>query len=563
MSTKLLNQVSAFQYVTAPKAPTYRAIVQVFYEAKQHYIIELRPDELFEKLRQAGYYLAELDQDSLGLPLDLIERRERLEQELQQLVRWGNLTNSHDLAAATCLQDFYRARFVYRLTSIGEAAHRAVLDVEATVGRSGSLQTAMLVRIRDALASLAETALSASLDGPTVVNQLRDLCSAFDSLTAEAGRFLSDLDRYTDSPRLATATSSGPGLPDADRFLLHKQAVLSYISSFVDQLRRLAGEIASSLAVVQRRGIEEVLLTAVAAAELPPSLEEQDPRSCWLGEQRARFEGICCWFLGQAGAEPTVERLRAVAVGAVIKLTRGLGRLNERRAHPADRAADFRALARWFQRCPDDDSAHRLYQAAFGVYPARHFHIAEENPGTTSAAESFWQASPVAVPVRLRSFGHLSQAGRPPAARDYSSEKQWIAARRRREREALDAAYQRFLGSEYTCISDLATLEEAELDALLSLLSDALAAPRDKDGIRRARTSDGRYQVSLRIPPESDTHQVVVMTPRGWLRCRDFGIRLVARPGQMRKAAREPQEPFPTDLSTDSQAADGSEAKAL
>lgn len=550
--------MSAFQYVTVPKAPTYRAIVQVFYEAKQHYIIELRPDELFEKLHQAGYYLAELDQDSL----DLAERRERLEQELQQLVRWGNLTNSHDLAAATCLQDFYRARFIYRLTAIGEAAHRAVLDVEATVGRSGSLQTAMLVRIRDALESLAAAALSSSLDGPTVLNQLRDLCSAFDSLTAEAGRFLADLDRYTDSPRLVTAPARGTGLPDADRFLLHKQAVLSYISSFVDQLRRLAGEIADSLAAVQRRGIEELLLAAVAAAELPPALEEQDPRSCWLSEQRARIEGICCWFLGQDGAEPTVERLRAVAVGAVIKLTRVLGRLNERRAHPADRAADFRALARWFHRCPDDESAHRLYQAAFGLYPARHFHIAEENPGATSAAESFWQAPPVAVPVRLRSFGHLSHAGRPPAARDHSNEKQWIAARRRREREALEAAYERFLGSEYTCISDLATLTEPELDALLLLLSDAMAAPRDQDGIRRARTADGRYQVSLKIPPESDTHQVAVMTPRGWLRCRDFGIRLEARPGHVRKAAHQQAEPSAMDMNTGSQAANGSEAKA-
>jgi len=40
---RLLDQVPVFRYVTAENAPNYRAILEVFVEAKEHYVIELRP----------------------------------------------------------------------------------------------------------------------------------------------------------------------------------------------------------------------------------------------------------------------------------------------------------------------------------------------------------------------------------------------------------------------------------------------------------------------------------------------------------------------------------------
>jgi uncharacterized protein (TIGR02677 family) len=118
---RLLNQVAAFHYVTAPNAPTYRAVVQAFHEAKQHYVIELRPAEVLERVRQAPYHVELQDEDEV--------RR-----HLEQLVAWGNLLRTHDPVAVSRIDDFYKGRYVYHLTSVGEAAHRAVLDVEATVG---------------------------------------------------------------------------------------------------------------------------------------------------------------------------------------------------------------------------------------------------------------------------------------------------------------------------------------------------------------------------------------------------------------------------------------------
>ncbi len=93
---RLLDAVPVFRYVTADNAPNYRALLEVFVEAKERYLIELRPANV--------------------------------------------------------------RRFLYRLTPASEAAHRAGREVEATVGRSGALQTSMLVEVRDALGALVAAA---------------------------------------------------------------------------------------------------------------------------------------------------------------------------------------------------------------------------------------------------------------------------------------------------------------------------------------------------------------------------------------------------------------------
>src|SRR5438270_3284670 len=111
---RLLNHVAAFNYVTVEGAPIYRAIVQVLYDAKQHYVIELRPDEILEHIRRARYHT---EADST----------ERLAYYLERLVEWGNLEPRLDTTAATRIEDFYRNRQIFHLSTTGEAAHAAVL----------------------------------------------------------------------------------------------------------------------------------------------------------------------------------------------------------------------------------------------------------------------------------------------------------------------------------------------------------------------------------------------------------------------------------------------------
>jgi uncharacterized protein (TIGR02677 family) len=497
---RLLDQVAVFHYVTAPNAPTYRAIMQIFYEAKQHYVIELRPAEVLEQLQRSTYHVELADEDTMDRALD-------------QLVGWGNLLRTHDTAAVSHIEDFYRRRHLYYLTTVGEAAHRAVLEVEATLGKTGALQTTMLVKIRDTLRSLAAQLAAPAAEPVGLVTLLHDLHAAFDTLTQEANRFIGELGRH-----------SGERV-DEERFAMYKRAVLAYIGRFVSELRRLAAEIAMYVQASDAAGMAEAIAGAATAAELPPVLDGHDPVASWIAEQCARWDGVRTWFVGsRRHPEPTVERLANVAVNAVVGLTRALARLNDRRTRPVDRAADYRTMARWFAGCDSDEDAHRLWQAATGLYAGRHFHIPEEDMDLSGRNASWWDATPVAVPIRLRTHGATSSAGRPSPALDYSADKQWIAQMRRREREQLAAAMRRFAGCGRLDFRAIESLDAAEFDLLLSLLDQALGAPRGANGSRRARTADGRLIVVLQPPATDDASVVTLDTPRGRLRCRNYRI---------------------------------------
>ncbi len=498
---RALNQAAAFQYVTVDNAPTYRAIMQVFFEARQRYVIELRSADVLERLASSALHFE-------------LPSAEALDYHLSHLVSWGNLGHTHDAGAVTRLADFYKKRFLYHLTTVGEVAHRAVLEVEATVGRSGSLQSTMLVKIRDAVLALAEAATLSSPEPDQVFRLFHDLHSAFDTLTEEANHFIAEIDR----------SETGPA--DEDRFIPYKQALLAYIARFVEQLRRLSDEIGAAIESMEAAGSNRLIAIAALSGDLPPALGEADPRAAWVAQQTARWAGTRTWFRGDAlvGTLPTVARLAEVAREAVISLTRTLGRLNDRRTRPVDRAADFRTLARWFSQCADDAATHHLWRSAFGLAPARHFDLMDDDPELVPPSTSWWVAPPVEVPVRLRSHGNVSSAGRPSPAADHSLTRQWIAQKRRREQAQLQEAMRRFAGRGELTISAIASLDAAQFDLLLTLLDSALTAPRAPDGAMMARTADGRLKISLKPPPPEATELVCLEVPTGKLYCLDYRI---------------------------------------
>lgn len=500
---RALNQVASFQYVTVENAPTYRAIMQIFFEARQRYVIELRAREVLELLQASPHHFELADEAAL-------------DRHLSQLVTWGNLAHAHDPGAVSRLEDFYKKRFVYHLTAVGETAHRAVIEVEATVGRSGSLQSTMLTKIRDALRELAALGARSEASPDAAFTLFHELDAAFTTLTEEANHFIAEIDR----------TDTGPAAEE--RFLVYKQALLAYISRFIEQLRRLGAEIRAAIEAVDASGAARLIDLASRSNDLPPSLGRGDPAVLWREEQARRLGGMRAWFCGEttSGAAPIVDRLAQVARDAVISLTRMLMRLNERRTRPVDRAADFRTLARWFARAPDDRAAHVLWRSAFGLYAARHFDLVEGDPDLVPSGTSWWEAPPVEVPIRLRTHGSSPTQGRPSQVPNHELSRQWIAQKRRHEQAVLREAIGRFSGRGVLTVSTLGQLSTSELEVFLSFIDEALTSPRQADGSRVARSSDGRFRITLVAPPRDERRLVALDAPSGRLYCADYRIQV-------------------------------------
>ena len=104
------DSAELFRHVSAEKAYFYRCIMNVFAAAKRQYRLQLRPDEVLAEARW---------------PAKLPEIEE-VNAALTQLTAWGNLESHPDTARVSSLSDFYRARYLYRLSQGGEAVESAL-----------------------------------------------------------------------------------------------------------------------------------------------------------------------------------------------------------------------------------------------------------------------------------------------------------------------------------------------------------------------------------------------------------------------------------------------------
>jgi uncharacterized protein (TIGR02677 family) len=142
------SAASLFSHVTAEKASFYRAIMDIFATAKRQFRLHLRPDEVLLEARWPGE----------RPPL------EEVQQGLTQLVEWGNLQAQPDTARVASIEDFYRKRLLYRLTSGGEAVEAGLRVFVSTLARRAELQSVALEDIRARLIALGELAREAPLD---------------------------------------------------------------------------------------------------------------------------------------------------------------------------------------------------------------------------------------------------------------------------------------------------------------------------------------------------------------------------------------------------------------
>ncbi len=511
------GRLTLFSYTVEPLAPLYRAVARLFLDAKSRYRIQFRPDEVAAELRR------------LDLPLELPEGS--VERALDRLVEWGNLRRRHDTGRVATLEDFRRRHFVYQLTPAGEAAERAVGEVLAALEQSGSLQRVMLGSIRRNLAEIRQE-LGYAQDPDSVATPSSDrlfellfnVTEQFRALTDNASTFLARLHEAIDGGEVHTTA-----------FLAYKQAVLEYLEQFLGELSEVAPQIAREILAIEATGSGRLIALAARADAAPAPLGMQDPAE----GLRRKWQGISSWFVGDGREPATVEHLRAAARGAINRILLVLERLHEKRFRRFSRTTDLLRLAGWFDElgstAAGEDRAHRLFQAAFGMFGARHLDGLEADPELVQPGVSWWEAPPVAVAPALRATGRQHVTGRTAQVVDHSRAKRFLAERHRRERESRAADLARFAGRGPLPLAGLPVLSAGELALLLDLLDRLLTASPSPAGERAAQSRDGRLR--LRLQPGEPGALAVVVTAVGRLALPAFTLTVEDAAGHVAAAA--------------------------
>jgi uncharacterized protein (TIGR02677 family) len=496
------NATALFRHVTADKAALYRAVMNVFAAAKRQYRLQLRPDEV---LAEAIWEGAPPTREELGLAL-------------AALTEWGNLESQPDMARVATLSDYYRARFLYRLSHGGEAVEAGLAVFEQTLRHRAELQTVALEDINSRLQALRRLLSEETVDVAKAHEILRDLVRVFEDLAANAQAFMAGVAR---SLELQQA--------DATAVVAYKRRLIEYLDRFMgdlirrtDAIARTLHELSDTIDGVLRQVAEREARDAAPGDADERAGETRRREDAW----RERWKGLRGWFLASGSEPPQAELLRARARAAIPQLLGAITAINERRSGRSDRSADFRVLARWFAATAGDDDAHRLARAAFALNPARHFSLDVQAGEDVAASTSWLDAPPLTINPRLREYGEAAPRGPLPRLRERSRERELMAQQLAEESSQVEAARRRLASGHPMRLSEMGELDAHAFGLFLGLLGEALAEQENPDKAVERQTGDGLMRI--RLEPLARDSRAELRTPAGTFSGRDHVLTIRA-----------------------------------
>ncbi|MDQ1833712.1 TIGR02677 family protein [Massilia scottii] len=423
-----------FRHVSAEKFSLYRAIMATFAGAKRQYRLQLRPDDV----------LAEGEWTTAPPAI------EEIQAALVQLTDWGNLESQPDTSRVASINDFYRARFLYRLSRGGEAVESALAVFVHMIRRRAELQSVALEDIASRLLALRALAAEADPDEAKVHEALRDLVRVFEDLVDNAQAFIAGVGRTLELQRA-----------DAHAVIEYKKRLIGYLDRFIGDLVSRSTAIAQHITVLDQ--YIEPLLVQTARREArnaapDEGFEQADAMTRAWQTWREHWKGLRGWFVS-GGHEPSqAELLRSRARSAIPQLLGAIAAINERRGGRSDRSADFRMLAAWFAACESDAQAHRLARAAFALNAARHFSLLPE--AHDLPANTRWADAPaVRIHPRLREYGEAAPRGPLPGVQDRRDERDMLAREFAEEHRQVEAARARLADGKPVRLSELGHLD--------------------------------------------------------------------------------------------------------
>ena len=502
MEHSRLSALRVFAYLNAEKAAEYRCMMRVFVEAKSRFALHLRPPDIQHALAAT----------------DPVWEVERIEANLQQLVEWGNLEARPDTTEVTTVEEFYRPRYLYQLTTAGLAAERAISVFEAAITQPGELQATALYDIREYLGQLLMLAQADALDAGKVRQTLVNLCHCFESLTSQAQIFMGGLQRTIDLQGI-----------DLDAFLAYKEQLIEYLERFIGELIFATAAISKLMQDIDQHGIDR-LLEAATGQQMLDAVEPTEPhRQQAVQSWQARWQGLKSWFIASGDMPSNADILRAQARSAIPSLLMAVSVIHDRRVTRSDRTTDLRTLARWFAQTDSDAEAHRLWRAAFGLAPSRHLRIDDEtlqarDQNPVPAQRSWLDAEPIRITPRLRKTGRSIRPGRAKAVIDRSQAKALLAALAQEETEQIIRAQRRLATGQDLRLSDLGQLDPAEFQLFLDLLGAALSHKLYPHEVVETTSSDGVF--SIRLAPLDSPATALIHTTSGLFKGPDHVLRV-------------------------------------
>lgn len=426
LQADLLDKISETTYLSADNYIAYRTIMRIFYLEHQKMHYQMDRDAILILLRKqtafAGY------------------TPEQLTQDLQQLVKWKNLTPIQDPRKPRTIAEFKNRQFQYMMSQTAIEIERLTITLENLSTRTAGLSVSPFRRIREDLYradQLDEMPLR------EVNAWWQDLQEDFQRLSQNHQDFLREF--------------YGPGMEMQMKsvdFIVYKQNLVRYLEDFIQDLQHSAAQIGAQLERISPAQVAHILdLVQRSELEIPRPQSEQPPN--WEAELQTRCRGVwrslTDWF---TGSDPAARQVLNVTNEVIRRAVQNAALLVQMENMGVSNKAELRHLLTLFAGFRTVEEGHRLSALVFGAQQARHFsfdHIRESERIDLSP----YDEPPMEYPLQPRTRSYKPRMDR-SGFTDKSAEK---AAQRQKILEEERALRQEIMGYIRDGQLDLAALD--------------------------------------------------------------------------------------------------------
>ena len=335
-------------YLSVPNAHIYRKIMRCFYREYEKMHFQLYKEDIFQLIKQ---------DEAFG-----DYSMEQLEQDLDALVKWKNLTPIQDPGRVYTIADYKNKQYRYTISEYAVEIERLTVRLENIFLESGNLSTNFFVRLEKSL----EDAQMMEHAGLKEVNEWWSLLQEdFKRLNQNYQDYLRDF-----------YSGKTDHLMKSVEFVIHKDKFIKYLNEFVQELQLHSRRIEQIL-VKNVPVMENVILEKVVQSELdiPHALleihgnAEPSIRENVMG----KWESLKNWFIDSQGRECECKKVLKITNDVIRSIIQNAALIVQIQNWGISRKDDYRKFLEMFLKCGDLDEAHRLSAHVFGIQKIQHF----------------------------------------------------------------------------------------------------------------------------------------------------------------------------------------------
>lgn len=444
----MYKRVKEATYLTAEKAWSYRAILRYFYIQHERMREFLFPEEIFASLKEAPAF-HDYTEDSLHQDLDV-------------LVKWGNLIARQESGKSRTIEEFKKKRFRYQCTPYTVEFERMMLQLE-NMGESfgGSLERTQFERLYQSLQKVEQVVRNKTKESDEECAQVwEDVMAYLRAIIQNTSDYMAYINSEEVEERMQT-----------EAFLIYKDQFTTYLRDFIISLQGTALQIQDLLLDLSIDDLQ-VFFKQVSRHQDQTFRVTDDNKTNPMEEYGERWLSLKAWFLGNEHGESEYEMLQQRTNETIRRITRVVQRLGERHQHFRSRKKDYLHLAKWFDAMVEMDKAHELSSVVFGVSNTRHFFI--DHVPSDDIYTDVWEEAPMVHETKpiVRNYREKTKAGAVTSNKEKKEMMQRIhLERKQREKKMIDQYIQ---GNEIK-VANLPLVEAHVRKLLLSWLGKAMA----------------------------------------------------------------------------------------